>query len=196
MSEALQHESRGSKNYSSAPSTWDVLRVVALFAALCIITFRCYKQYSANRQFASNQVAFLHLRSLDGYRAGVPVYIAKHLSSRPRGFLLIPTQSAELLSQRRIWDSAATTIAAAGLFPIIVCTDSSCPLSQGEEPAQTNGVVVLDRLQYIPSLALARASEKHQVLLLNASMIVQRELPRPESLSDIPVAVGLKANGK
>ncbi len=196
MNEAVQHESRGLKSEISAPSISDMLRVFALIIALCVIALRCYKRYSANRQLASNPVVYLHLRSLDGYRAGIPVYIAKRLSSRPRGFLLIPSQSAELLSQRRLWNSAMATVASAGLFPIIVCTDSACPLSEGEEPSHANDVVVLDRLQYIPSLALADAAEKHHALLLNASMIVQRELTRPESSADINAAASMKASGQ
>lgn len=196
MSEAVQHESRGLKFESSAPSTSDMLRVFALIVALSIIAFRCYTQYRANRQLASNPVVYLHLRSLDGYRSGVPVYLAKRLSSRPRGFLLIPSQSSELLSQRRLWNSAMSTIASAGLFPIIVCTDSSCPLSEGENPSHASDVVVLDRLQYIPSLALADAAEKHHALLLNASMIVQHELTRPESIFDINALATLKASGQ
>ena len=174
MNEALQHGSQGAELSTTAPNSFDFLRIFVLFAVLLLIAYRCHQQYLTNRTLASDSILHLHLRSLDGYRAGVPIYIANHISARPRGFILIPAESTELLAERRLWNKSAATAHAAGMFPIIVCTSSSCPLSEGETPSQADKVVVIDRLQYIPALAVARAAQRGHALILNASMTVTR----------------------
>jgi hypothetical protein len=164
------------------------LRVVCLLAAFIVIAYLCKKQYAANRRATRSSVIYLHLRSLDGYRAGIPVYIAKHLSIQPKGFIVIPARSSELRTQRELWSSAASALGRT-LLPVIVCTDSLCPLTEGENPASTDEIVVLDLLQYIPAFAVAQAKEKHQILILDSSFIVRQTYPRPEGTENAKAVV-------
>ena len=182
MNDAGQHVGQGTESRSLAPSSTDLLRVALLLIALAVIAFRCYKQFLLNQEVISNPVVYLHLRSLDGYRAGTPVYIGKHLPSRPKSFIVIPSRSEDLSRQRALWSSAISTEVKG--FPVIVCLEQPCPLSESEQSDPDNRAIVLDRLQYIPAFAVAQAAQNHQVLMLNPSMIVRKSVAAPETQAD------------
>lgn len=190
MNETVQHVGQGTESRSLAPSSTDLLRVSVLLIALAVIAFRCYTRFLLKQEVSSTPVVYLHLRSLDGYRAGAPVYIGKHLASRPSSFIVIPSTSKDLSRQRALWSSAISTDVHG--FPVIVCLDQSCPLSQGEQSDSANGVVVLDRLQYIPAFAVAQAAQNHHVLMVNPSMIVRESVAAPETQEGARALLGKK----